>query len=117
MQDDCDLALGPGDDDDVGEDVFDEPEMDAGSTGRWTREEHHLFVKGLEMYGKGWKKIASLIKTRTVVQIRTVRFPSTFLFVFLHHPPSRVTHVPLCYGPAAARPKIFPEAEQGAAKR
>ena len=30
-----------------------------------------LFVKGLEMYGKGWKKIAGLIKTRTVVQIRT----------------------------------------------
>ena len=23
------------------------------------------------MYGKGWKKIAGLIKTRTVVQIRT----------------------------------------------
>ena len=39
--------------------------------GRWTREEHHTFIKGLEMYGKGWKKIASLIKTRTVVQIRT----------------------------------------------
>jgi SHAQKYF class myb-like DNA-binding protein len=39
--------------------------------GRWTREEHHAFIKGLEMYGKGWKKIASLIKTRTVVQIRT----------------------------------------------
>lgn len=30
-----------------------------------------MFVKGLEMYGKGWKKIAGLIKTRTVVQIRT----------------------------------------------
>jgi SHAQKYF class myb-like DNA-binding protein len=30
-----------------------------------------LFIKGLEMYGKGWKKIAGLIKTRTVVQIRT----------------------------------------------
>lgn len=41
------------------------------STGRWTREEHMLFIKGLEMYGKGWKKIAGLIKTRTVVQIRT----------------------------------------------
>ena len=40
-------------------------------TGRWTREEHQLFVKGLELYGKGWKKIACLIKTRTVVQIRT----------------------------------------------
>lgn len=41
------------------------------STGRWTRDEHLLFIKGLEMYGKGWKKIAGLIKTRTVVQIRT----------------------------------------------
>lgn len=30
-----------------------------------------LFLKGLEMHGKGWKKIAKLIKTRTVVQIRT----------------------------------------------
>ena len=40
-------------------------------TGRWTCEEHVLFLKGLEMHGKGWKKIAKLIKTRTVVQIRT----------------------------------------------
>jgi len=39
--------------------------------GRWTREEHLMFIKGLDMYGKGWKKIAGLIKTRTVVQIRT----------------------------------------------
>ena len=39
--------------------------------GRWTREEHHLFVKGLELHGKGWKRIAEMIKTRTVVQIRT----------------------------------------------
>ena len=41
------------------------------NTGRWTREEHHMFLKGLEMHGKGWKKIAAFIKTRTVVQIRT----------------------------------------------
>lgn len=39
--------------------------------GRWTKEEHQAFIKGLELYGKGWKKIAALIKTRTVVQIRT----------------------------------------------
>jgi SHAQKYF class myb-like DNA-binding protein len=39
--------------------------------GRWTREEHLNFIKGLELHGKGWKKIAALIKTRTVVQIRT----------------------------------------------
>lgn len=41
------------------------------NTGRWTNEEHRLFLRGLELHGKGWKKIASLIKTRTVVQIRT----------------------------------------------
>eukprot|EP00543_Licmophora_paradoxa_P006677 CAMPEP_0202442660 /NCGR_PEP_ID=MMETSP1360-20130828/2047_1 /ASSEMBLY_ACC=CAM_ASM_000848 /TAXON_ID=515479 /ORGANISM="Licmophora paradoxa, Strain CCMP2313" /LENGTH=446 /DNA_ID=CAMNT_0049058085 /DNA_START=81 /DNA_END=1421 /DNA_ORIENTATION=+ len=41
------------------------------STGRWTAEEHALFLEGLDSYGKGWKQIASLIKTRTVVQIRT----------------------------------------------
>mmetsp|Transcript_14075 Transcript_14075/g.52821 ORF Transcript_14075/g.52821 Transcript_14075/m.52821 type:complete len:401 (-) Transcript_14075:2417-3619(-) len=41
------------------------------NTGRWSYEEHRLFLKGLEMHGKGWKKIAELIKTRTVVQIRT----------------------------------------------
>ena len=23
------------------------------------------FIKGLELYGKGWKKIANLVKTRT----------------------------------------------------
>ena len=41
------------------------------NTGRWTAEEHRLFLQGLEQHGKGWKKIASLIKLRTVVQIRT----------------------------------------------
>lgn len=41
------------------------------NTGRWTAEEHRLFLEGLEKHGKGWKKIASLIKSRTVVQIRT----------------------------------------------
>lgn len=41
------------------------------NTGRWTAEEHRLFLQGLEAHGKGWKKIATLIKSRTVVQIRT----------------------------------------------
>jgi SHAQKYF class myb-like DNA-binding protein len=41
------------------------------NTGRWTAEEHRLFLQGLELHGKGWKKIAGLIKSRTVVQIRT----------------------------------------------
>ena len=40
-------------------------------TGRWTQEEHKVFLKGLEQYGKQWKLIAAMIGTRTVVQVRT----------------------------------------------
>ena len=39
--------------------------------GRWSQEEHEVFVKGLETVGKQWKVIAGLIGTRTVVQVRT----------------------------------------------
>ncbi|KAE9356414.1 hypothetical protein PF008_g3642 [Phytophthora fragariae] len=43
-----------------------------GNTGRWTEAEHKLFLQGLETFPyRAWKKIATLIKTRTVVQIRT----------------------------------------------
>ncbi len=49
---------------------MDEAGFGAGA-GRWTREEHVLFVRGLEMYGKGWKKIAVLIQTRSVVQVNS----------------------------------------------
>jgi len=41
------------------------------NTGRWTKEEHNIFLEGLQLYGKEWKKLAGMIKTRTVVQIRT----------------------------------------------
>mmetsp|Transcript_36047 Transcript_36047/g.36732 ORF Transcript_36047/g.36732 Transcript_36047/m.36732 type:complete len:442 (-) Transcript_36047:452-1777(-) len=40
-------------------------------SGRWTDEEHALFLEGLRLYNKNWKKLASLVKTRTCVQIRT----------------------------------------------
>ena len=39
--------------------------------GRWTNEEHILFLQGLSQHGKSWKKISEVVKTRTVVQIRT----------------------------------------------
>eukprot|EP00579_Thalassiosira_antarctica_P005066 CAMPEP_0201880158 /NCGR_PEP_ID=MMETSP0902-20130614/10846_1 /ASSEMBLY_ACC=CAM_ASM_000551 /TAXON_ID=420261 /ORGANISM="Thalassiosira antarctica, Strain CCMP982" /LENGTH=366 /DNA_ID=CAMNT_0048408135 /DNA_START=74 /DNA_END=1174 /DNA_ORIENTATION=- len=42
------------------------------ANGRWTAEEHRLFLQGLEQYGnKGWKEIATLIQSRTIVQTRT----------------------------------------------
>jgi SHAQKYF class myb-like DNA-binding protein len=39
--------------------------------GRWSREEHAAFMEGLRMHGREWKKIAAMIPSRTVVQIRT----------------------------------------------
>lgn len=41
------------------------------NTGRWSNEEHGAFLEGLKAHGKEWKKIAKMIETRTVVQIRT----------------------------------------------
>lgn len=41
------------------------------SKGRWTRREQVLFEEGLRKYGKEWRVIADMIKTRTVIQIRT----------------------------------------------
>eukprot|EP01041_Mallomonas_annulata_P006145 gene6145-12450_t len=40
-------------------------------TGRWTKEEHKLFLEGLAVHGKAWRKIARSIKTRSVIQVRT----------------------------------------------
>ena len=40
-------------------------------TGRWTAEEHRLFLRGLEMHGKDNKKIAAFVKSRNVAQVRT----------------------------------------------
>ena len=41
------------------------------NTGRWSTAEHDTFVECLTKYGKDWKKMKELLKTRTVVQIRT----------------------------------------------
>jgi SHAQKYF class myb-like DNA-binding protein len=40
-------------------------------TGRWTKREHELFLEALKKHGKEWKKVAAMVKTRTVVQTRT----------------------------------------------
>ncbi len=40
-------------------------------TGRWTKLEHSLFLTALHKYGKEWKKVAAMVRTRTVVQTRT----------------------------------------------
>ena len=47
------------------------PDRGTGVSGRWREEEHDLFIKGLNKYGRKWKKISLMVKTRTAVQIRT----------------------------------------------
>ncbi|CAM9957504.1 unnamed protein product [Pylaiella littoralis] len=40
--------------------------------GRWTSEEHDAFLRGVEMYGRNnLEAVASLVPTRTILQIRT----------------------------------------------
>lgn len=40
-------------------------------SGRWTDEEHNLFLEGLERYGKNWKAIERVVGTRTATQARS----------------------------------------------
>jgi SHAQKYF class myb-like DNA-binding protein len=40
-------------------------------TGRWTEEECAMFERGLELYGKDWKQIQQLVRTRELTQVRT----------------------------------------------
>lgn len=56
---------------DAAQQVDSDHAMNSKSAGRWTAEEHALFLQGLDKYNKQWKMIAELVRTRTVVQIRT----------------------------------------------
>ncbi|KAL9642206.1 hypothetical protein ABK040_007208 [Willaertia magna] len=37
----------------------------------WTKEEHELFVNAVENYGRDWKKVEEVVKTKTRKQIRS----------------------------------------------
>jgi len=39
--------------------------------GRWSEEEHEKFLKGIVIYGINWKKVKTLIETRTNMQVRS----------------------------------------------
>lgn len=47
------------------------PNQGTGVSGRWREDEHEIFLKGLSKYGRKWKKISMMVKSRTAVQIRT----------------------------------------------
>ena len=52
--------------------VSDHSEDGAGKAGRWTTDEHQLFLQAFYKYGKNWKKLGSIITTRCILQIRTL---------------------------------------------
>eukprot|EP00752_Nemacystus_decipiens_P012953 g11462.t1 len=39
--------------------------------GRWSKTEHEIFLQGLRNFGKNWEVISGLLKTRSVLQVRT----------------------------------------------
>ena len=39
--------------------------------GRWSEEEHEKFLEGTALYGINWKKVKTLIRTRTLIQVRS----------------------------------------------
>ena len=43
----------------------------AGVQGRWTRDEHKLFLEAIQLYGREWRMVQTAVKTRTSAQIRS----------------------------------------------
>ena len=39
--------------------------------GRWSEEEHEKFLEGIVLYNINWKKIKTLIGTRSIIQVRS----------------------------------------------
>ena len=39
--------------------------------GRWKKDENNQFILGITLYGNNWKKVKSLIRTRTAIQVRS----------------------------------------------
>ncbi|EWM22603.1 myb-like dna-binding shaqkyf class family protein [Nannochloropsis gaditana] len=39
--------------------------------GRWTKQEHLAFLRGLRVYGRDWNKIQRLVGTRSQPQVRS----------------------------------------------
>ena len=72
--------------------------------GRWSVEEHRLYVSGIERYGKRWSVIASHVGTRTGTQVRSHAVRTQWLAMRGHvHVP---TLHPLGLGVLVGRPHL-----------
>ena len=43
----------------------------ATNEGRWSKHEHHSFLKALKLHGRDWKRVARTVQTRTSTQCRS----------------------------------------------
>jgi len=85
------------------------------TSGRWTAAEHEAFLRGLKVYGREWKKVATCIPTRTSAQIRShaqkyfakaSKEQEHFLATTKNHPSLTVESMPLSDQPA---PDLYAE--------
>jgi len=42
-----------------------------GRQGRWSNEEHELFLRAVDQFGREWDKVHTIVKTRSLAQIRS----------------------------------------------
>ena len=75
------------------------------NTGRWTAEEHSIFVKGLEQYGKEWKEIANMVSEG--------HFAATFSFLTINSLRPTTDPDPHCRADSHACPEVFSETSEG----
>lgn len=45
--------------------------IESASHGRWTSEEHRLFVDAINEFGREWDKVQAVVKTRSLAQVRS----------------------------------------------
>lgn len=53
------------------EDNFESSSGIDGRQGRWSNEEHELFLRAVEQFGREWDKVQTIVKTRSLAQIRS----------------------------------------------
>ena len=76
----------------------------ATNNGRWSPDEHHLFLSAILQHGKGWKEISASLKTRSAVQVRThaQKFYAKLVKGNEVKDDDRITEIPLAGGSSSS---------------
>ena len=52
-------------------DSYDYTSEPNGNHGRWTAEEHQMFLEAINQFGREWDKVQAVVKTRSLAQVRS----------------------------------------------